>query len=150
MGYCKKYRKKIKDGMCFCSVCEIGQNEGKRGTETPEPYDDADIADNRAMAALSYLGPLVLVPVLAAKESGFVRFHANQGLTLLTASAAYGIVSSILTSAILAVSWRLSYVGGIIRFGGLAFPVFAIMGIINAAGGHAKELPVIGKMRLFK
>lgn len=150
MDYCKKYRKKIKDGMCFCSVCEAGQDRSKSGTGASAQFDSADIADNKVMAALSYLGLLVLIPIFAARNSRFARFHANQGLVLLLMTAAYYIVSSILVSVTLMFFWWLSFLVRIIRLAGLAIPVLAIYGIINAAKGQAKKLPVIGKMRLLK
>ena len=150
MDYCKKYRKKIKDGMCFCSVCEAGQDGTKSGAGTFVQFDSADIADNKVMAALSYLGLLVLVPLFAARNSRFARFHANQGLALLLMTAAYYIVRSILVSVALMFFWRFSFLVRIIRLAGLAIPVLAIYGIINAANGQAKELPVIGKIKLLK
>ena len=35
------------------------------------------------MAILAYFGILVLIPILAAKDSKFARFHANQGLLFM-------------------------------------------------------------------
>lgn len=116
----------------------------------PDSFDSADIANNRAVAALSYLGLLVLVPMFAARESRFARFHASQGLTLLIASVVYGIVSSMLVFAVLAVSWQLSFVVGLIRLTRLTIPVLAITGVVNAINGQAKELPVIGKIKLLR
>ena len=63
-----------------------------------------DAQDNKAMGILAYLGILVLVPIFAAKESPFARFHANQGLVLLIAEAAYGIAVAILSAIFLAIS----------------------------------------------
>lgn len=115
-----------------------------------EKFDGADIAGNKAAAAFSYLGVLVLVPLLAAKGSKFARFHANQGLALLAAGVAYNIAAGIFTVAILSVSWRLYPVLRAVRILGLLFPVLAVMGICNAVGGKAKELPIIGKIRLLR
>ena len=42
---------------------------------------------NKVMAILSYFGILVLIPIFAAKDDAFARYHANQGLVLLIASA---------------------------------------------------------------
>ena len=50
--------------------------------DTTIEFDNQDIQNNKIMAILSYFGILVLVPILAAKESKFARFHANQGLIL--------------------------------------------------------------------
>lgn len=42
-------------------------------------FDPRDIQNNKVMAILAYFGILVLIPIFAAKESKFARFHANQG-----------------------------------------------------------------------
>ena len=98
----------------------------------------------------AYFGPLVLIPIFAAKQSKFARFHANQGLVLLLASIVYSIAYGILSSIILAISWRLYFITSILSLVSIVFFVLCIIGIINAANGRAKELPVIGKFRLLK
>lgn len=102
------------------------------------------------MSVLAYFGPLVLIPMLAARDSAFARFHSNQGLLLCIASIIYGIAYSILSAVILAISWRLYFVVSLIGLVGFVFAVLAVIGIINAVNGKAKELPVIGKYRLLK
>lgn len=118
--------------------------------DTTSEYDPQDIEKNKVMAVLAYFGILVLVPILAAKESKFARFHANQGLILLLASVAYYIVYSILASIIIGISWHLYWLVSIIGFLGLAFFVWFVIGLINAATGKAKELPLIGHFKLLK
>lgn len=111
-------------------------------------FGQADIAQNRGRAACAYLGVFVLVPLFTAKDSGFARFHANQGLALLVASLAYNVLAGILAAAVFGVAWGLYPVWQAVRFFGMIFPVLAIVGICNAARGKAKELPVIGRLRL--
>jgi hypothetical protein len=41
--------------------------------------DAHDAEANTAMAVLAYLGLLALIPLLAARESPFVRFHQAMG-----------------------------------------------------------------------
>ena len=113
-------------------------------------FNQADIVSNKAMGILAYLGPLVFIPMFAAKGSKFARFHANQGLTLFIACVAWSIVYSILNWIILAISWRLYFVSSIIGLCSLVFLVLAVLGIVNAANGRAKELPVIGKFKFLK
>ncbi len=43
-------------------------------------FDQKDIEENKILAALSYLGILFLIPLLAKKESPFAQAHAKQGL----------------------------------------------------------------------
>ena len=111
--------------------------------------DPKDAQDNKLMAILAYLGILVLVPIFAAKESPFARFHANQGLILLIVEIAVYIVFYILAIA-LALSgfwWLISLISFVVYLGIL---IFVILGIVNAAKGEAKELPLIGKYRILK
>ena len=39
-------------------------------------YDSRDVEDNKVMAILAYIWILFLVPLLAAKNSRFARYHA--------------------------------------------------------------------------
>lgn len=113
-------------------------------------FDGADISGNKAAAAISYLGLLVLIPLFAAKGSKFAKFHANQGLALLAVGVAYNIAARISAVLLLNISWGLYPTVRFLRLLGLIFPVLAVMGICNAVNGKARELPIIGKMRLLR
>ena len=113
-------------------------------------FDPRDIEQHKGMSILAYFGPLVLIPILAAKDSPFARYHSNQGLLLCIACIIYGIAYSILSGVILAISWRLYFVVSIIGLICFVFAVLAVIGILNAVNGRAKELPLIGKYRLLK
>lgn len=92
---------------------------------------------NTGMAVLCYISILVLVPLLTeAKNDKFVKFHIKQGLVLLIAS----LIVSVVSSAIPVIGWIV--IGPILS---ILMLILAIMGIINAANGVEKELPVIGK-----
>jgi len=93
-----------------------------------------DIDENKLMAVLSYFGILVLIPLLAKKESPYAQFHAKQGLVLLIFGIALGIIA-----VIPFLGWIAAVVGS------LAYLVFWVMGIINALGGKMNELPLIGQ-----
>ncbi len=172
MTYCGKCGKEMDEGLKFCPNCgastEIPQVEPAQQAQTPQndfsqkiqnfnntadttaEFDATDINANKAMAILAYFGPLVLIPILAAKESKFARYHSNQGLVLLIAAIAYGIAYNIISAIILAISWRLYFVVSIIGLVSIVISVLAIIGIINAATGKAKELPLIGKFKILK
>ena len=119
--------------------------------DTTAQFDNEDIEKNKILALFSYLGILLLIPLLAAKDSKFARFHVNQGLVLLICEIVVGIVTSIL-GAILGfipvagalLSSLISLVVGVVDI------VLVIIGIINAVNGKAKELPIIGKIRILK
>ncbi|AOM81719.1 DUF4870 domain-containing protein [Salisediminibacterium beveridgei] len=119
----------------------------------------SDAEDNKVMAVLAYLGILVLVPLLAAKESRFAQYHANQGLVLFIAGIGGFIVLSIfstITSMILGNIPVLGalvglFLGGLLYFiAWIAVMILVIMGILNAVKGEEKPLPVIGKYNLLK
>lgn len=119
--------------------------------DTTDSFDAKDVTDNKAMGILAYFGPLCFIPMFAAKGSKFARFHANQGLILLIACAAYYIAGAILSAILLAISWRLYFISAIIYWvAAVFFTVLAVLGIINAAKGRAKELPLIGKIKILK
>ena len=168
MPFCRQCGMELKEGVRFCPGCgtpveEPAQTAQQNSTskensfaaafntaDTTAQYDPADVEKNKAMGVLAYLSWLVLIPIFAAKDSKFARFHANQGLVLLIASAIFGVARWILSEILFAISWRLYFVTVIISLFGLVFLALAIIGIVNAATGKAKELPVIGQIRILK
>ena len=109
-------------------------------------FDPADIQQNKVMGILAYLSWLVLVPLLAAPQSRFARFHANQGLVLAIVEIAVGVVFFIL-SLIPFIGILFVILMSLVQ---LCCLVMAILGIISAANGQCKELPLIGKLKLLK
>ncbi len=105
--------------------------------------DKNDVEQNKVYAILAYLGILVLVPLLAAKESPYAQFHANQGLLLFLAGIALSFAWFIL-AFIPFIGWLLSFSAWVLLL------VLAIMGIVNAAQGEMKKLPIIGDIQLIK
>lgn len=115
-------------------------------------YDPADIQANKGITILSYISWLVLVPLLARKDSRFARFHSNQGFVLATIGTAISITGTVITTPLnLAHLWVVSTVISVL-FWLLEIPVlvFCIIGIVNVAQGRAVELPIIGKIKIFK
>ena len=151
---CKICGNAVPDNTTRCPACGASLNVFDANDYTAQ-YDPRDIADNRAYGVLSYFGLLVLIPIFAAPHSYFARFHANQGLILLLASAAYSVAREFILRIL---NWIF---GGIFAFIpgvfsaatgllGLIFFVLFVLGVINAANGKAKELPFIGRFRLLK
>lgn len=118
--------------------------------DTTADYTAEDIEQNKVMALLAYLGLLFLVPLFAAPNSKYARYHTNQGLVLCLAAVAFGIVHVIFSFLLVMISWRLSFLSTIIGLLWIAFPVWCVIGIINALNGKAKELPIIGKIKILK
>ena len=86
--------------------------------------------DKNMIAILSYLGILLLIPLLAAKDDTFVKYHVKQGLVLL--------ITWIIASFII---W-IPFIGWAV---GIALFVLMIIGIVNVVQGKQAPLPIIGK-----
>ena len=113
-------------------------------------YDTQDINDGKVMSILAYIGILVLIPLFAAKDSKFTRFHTNQGLLLWIVSLVWSVIFKVLSTIlgiIPLVGIIVSIIGSLVS---LVFLVLMIIGIVNVCQGRAKELPVIGKYRILK
>lgn len=121
----------------------MDMNNLKEQFTNPEDVTDMfsadDIESNKIVAALGNVPILFWLPLVAAKDSGFGKFYANQGLTLLILGAVAGVASGIL-AMIPFIGWLLSTVVGLIPTAGFLFA------FINAIQGKAKRLPVIGGM----
>lgn len=161
MAFCNKSGNQLPDGANNCPNCGAPAGNAQQNTQnaqnfvnnmmntndTTSQFDPQDINDNKGMSVLAYIGFLFLVPLLACPNSKFARYHTNQGLVLFLLEFALGVVTGILgiiPIAGLIIGGLLSAVGGIFTL------VLMIMGIINAAQGQAKELPLIGKITLLK
>lgn len=108
--------------------------------------DSQDIQNNIAMGILAYISWLVLIPIFAAKDSKFARFHANQGLVLaIVEFICFGILSWFTWIPVL--GWIFIAIEGIL---GIVCLIYMVLGIVNAAGGKAKELPLIGGFKILK
>ncbi len=161
MAFCNKCGNQLPDGANNCPNCGAPAGNTQQNTQnaqdfvnnmmntndTTSQFEPQDINNNKGMSVLAYIGFLFLVPLLACPNSKFARYHTNQGLVLFLLEFALGVVTGILgliPIAGLIIGGLLSAVGGIFTL------VLMIMGIINAAQGQAKELPLIGKITLLK
>lgn len=111
-------------------------------TETAAPSagsqsGGSDAEKNKAVACLAYL--IFFLPYLAAKDSKFAMYHANQGLLLLLLSVAVNILGTVLP----VIGWFL-----VLPLGDLFVFVLFIMGILNASRGEMKPLPLIGGIKI--
>ncbi len=127
--------------------------------DTPDGIvEDPDVETHKGMAVLGYI--LFLIPLVAAPNSKFARYHANQGLLLFILLVVSVVAIVILDVAQLLVTrfvtiTILSFFFGcafhLLEFGLLAsFVGLTIMGIINAANGLKKPGPAIGHWTLIK
>lgn len=114
--------------------------------DTTAEFSKDDIEQNRIMAVFAYLSWLVIIPLVAAKDSKFAKFHANQGLVLAITEIVIGVFLGVLRD-IPVLGIIFSIAGSLLS---LACFILMVLGIINAANGKAKELPIIGGVRIFK
>jgi len=158
--YCGKCGSQIPAGNAFCTVCgetagtqnqnsqnfnqahNQGQNNDKNymGIDYTSSFDSGDIAANKVISLFAYLFFLFFIPLVAAPNSKFGRFHANQGLINFLLWVACGILNTPFTF----IFWGFNPFS-IIYLAPLGFTIY---GIINAVNGKAVELPVIGKLRI--
>ncbi len=90
---------------------------------------------NILMAILSYIGPLVIVSYLTAKEDPFVKFHIKQGLVLFVIEVGVWFLTSMMF-------YQFWMILNVINIGTL---ILSIVGIVNAAQGKEQELPLVGQ-----
>ena len=84
---------------------------------------------NTALAAISYLSALFLVPLVFAPEDQYARYHAKQGLRLFL----FGMLADLI-GGLTGIGWVISL-----------FRLFCIIkGISNALQGKKEPLPFIG------
>lgn len=174
MAFCHKCGTHLADGAAFCANCGTRQNPApprqpnysqqyqqqnqqqaapqdensfKKMMDTPDhtaELDPKDVEQNNIMALFCYLGLLVLIPLFAVKNSRYCRFHANQGLVSTIISIAIGVTSTLLGGL---VHWVFNLLFTPVV---LAILALQVLGIIYAIQGKARELPIIGKIKLLR
>jgi len=178
MAFCNQCGAKVEDDAQFCTACgakidrgtqtqtpapaaqpaQEQKKEGKGGgyekyfayTDTTASYKKEDIDANRIVSVLSYLHILVLVPLIAVKESPFAQYHAKLGLNLLlwhlVAEIGGGIINNIL-------GW-IPVVGGLVALLvsliNIALWCINVFGIVSAAQGKARELTILEPFKIIK
>jgi uncharacterized membrane protein len=89
-----------------------------------------DIEEGKSLAWLSYLGLLLLIPLLVKPDNSFCKHHAKQGLVMLLCWIGLVIVSFIPFLNIIAI---LGYIGLV---------VLAIIGIVQSLSGNYWKAPL--------
>lgn len=146
MAFCKNCGAQMEDGARFCPACGVFAEDVQetrqrvRETDSTSRFDSLDIADNKWLSIFCYFGILTMIFALIAKpDSKFVKYHANQGLNLVLLGFA-----SMVVCVIPFLGWIAAGVAGVFSL------VCIILGIINCVNGKAKELPIIGSIRIIR
>ena len=99
------------------------------------------------MAVLAYFGILLLIPLFAARQDSFVRYHVNQGIILVVLEALMQLISRTIGTVPGTVGTIVNLVVGAVS---LLLLIFAIIGIVHAAKGQEKPLPLLGGIAFLK
>ncbi len=149
--FCKNCGKELADVAKFCDGCGspvVAEQQAPAVPEQPAPAA-SEGQENKVIFVLAYI--LFFLPLVACPNSKVGRFHANQGLLLLITSVAGQIVVTILSSILIAVSWRLLTITSLLGWAwAIVVLVLVVIGMVNAGKGEQKPLPVIGKFRIIK
>ena len=154
MKLCPKCNMQLEDSAAFCPNC--GTQFIPNTTVTQQPYvpvdsadhtaefEAADIQENKLFAAICYLFSFfgIIVALLAAKESPFVKFHIRESLkisvcgVILMLLAIVGIITIIVSVA--------AYVCILI------LAVVEVICFFRALKGRAVEAPIIKGLNFLK
>lgn len=177
MKYCGSCGEKIIGKGVYCNKCgEKTNNKSKNKINkeditskiedildtknSTKSFTKKDIENNKKLAVLSYLSILALIPYFAHQDSKYVKFHAKQGMNLLLVWIIYYIFYRLVSSFKInsncifqgivnycqVTPWWISFPLNLL---GIAIFALALIGIINVIQGKAKELPLIGNIKLF-
>ncbi len=88
-----------------------------------------EIEEGKPLAWISYLGILVIIPILLQRENRYTKFHIKQGVALLIVSIVWNFVWFVVPS----IGW----------IGWSAILIWTVLGIFNALTGRTKPLPLL-------
>jgi uncharacterized membrane protein len=120
------------------------------GTPESLEVDPDDAEKHKIFGIIAYLSILCLVPILAAKESPFAKYHANQGLVLFLLEIVIWIALFVIGIILAMLPAGLGFLSAVFALLYLVPLALLIYGIINAAAGKCVPLPVIGGIKLLK
>ncbi len=107
-----------------------------------------DVEEGKALAAVGYVGPLFLVPLLAKKENAFCEYHGKQGAVLFGVEVIAGIAVYVLSFIITFLS---AGIGGILS--AILWFIFlvcvaglSVRGFVTALRGEYREVPLLGRL----
>ena len=92
---------------------------------------------SKLWAALSYVGALVIFPLIAKQDDSFVLFHAKQGIVLVFFGIGLSVIANVIFEAgalsITIAIWAVSI-------------FYSVIGISNCVRGKEAKLPLIGNL----
>ena len=114
------------------------------------PAEDAEA--NKGVAICAYFSLLWIVPLCTtAKHSPFVKFHTNQAIVNTIVSLLVGVVLGIFGWMLDFIFWGFFWAPTLFGVISVLFSLgLTVWGIVYAAQGKMKEIPLIGEFRLLK
>jgi len=115
-------------------------SEQTNQTQNPTPTQTPSVSteDNSLlMGVLAYLGILVIIPFLMAKDQPFVKYHVRQGIVL----CGLGIIVYVLGTTFMPYSLY-----QLLSLLNLGIVILAIFGIVNVVQKKEAPLPLIGHL----
>lgn len=120
---------------------EENTQSNQQQTEYSEPVTTVpkSVQDGKVCAILSYLaiGIIWYFADETMRKNDFAKFHSKQAIGLIV----FSIVIHIIGIIVPVIGWWI-----VLPLGQLLVIVFAIIGIVNAANGSKKRLPIIGEI----
>jgi uncharacterized membrane protein len=113
---------------------EVVNTNQTNASNQPNSNSSFEFNETNIMAALSYFGPLVIVPFLTKKDDAFVKFHIKQGIVLLIPGL-----------FIYVFGWFLYFIYPVIVLINLCLFALAVYGIVKALQHKEDKLPFIGQ-----
>jgi uncharacterized membrane protein len=111
------------------------QSQSQPNPAPAAPQGQTGPQKNTLMAVLAYLGILVVIPYIVAKNDPFVKFHIKQGVILFVIEVASWLFISLLP-----------FLAPLLFIVNIFILVFIIIGIVNAVNGREKMLPWVGHL----
>ena len=113
-----------------------------------------------AILTIIFLGGVIIVPMLVGKNSPFARFHTNNGLVLTIIAAVLLFLQGLNKTIFpLKINWNTYHTGRFFLYyifavlfilAAIGIIVLAIFGIVHAAKGNKKDLPIVGGVKIIK
>ena len=121
----------------------VGEQPVQHTEQVPSPSHTAQ--KNTLMAAISYLGPLVILSYLMAKDDSFVKFHVRQGAVLFGIEiAVMAFTAPFLPLGLVFIFFPFLMI--FLQLINIGLLILSIIGIANAVQNKEKELPLVGHL----
>ena len=100
-----------------------------------EAHNNSSKETTTLLGVFAYIGPLIIISYIFAKDNAFVKFHIKQGLLLFIVEIIIMVFGNIFY-----------HLWGIINIINIIVFILAIIGIVNVLQHKEKELPFIGQL----